>query len=195
MRYLLGYIAIGVVVFVVVLVTHWISARSGAALASKMSETIRPKRKSLGDALMEYIVAPFLAAVFVFVAWPALIYMKAKELLFPAKAESLIEPKKFAVAEADLVLKLTVEEIERLERVSDPMHAVPDLPFGHLNGAWTKFIADCGPEATVWSFSARWTSERGRKEIREGYAIVKEEAIGPHFLTTWRMADDDFLKF
>ena len=194
MRYLLSYIAIGIVVFVVVLVTHWISTRSGAALASKMMETIHPERKSWRYALMENVVVPFLAAMFVFVAWPALIYMKAKELLFPAKAEPLIAPKRFSVTEADLVLKLTVEEIEQLERVSDPMHAVPDLPFGHLNAAWRKFIAHCGPNDAVWSFSARWTSEWGRKENREGYAIVREEAIGPHFLTTWRMADDDFLK-
>ena len=188
MRYLRGYIALGVVVFVVVLVTHWISTRSASDLASKMKQSIHPGRKSWGDTLMENIVMPSMAAVFVFVAWPVLIYMKAKELLFPAKAESLIEPKKFAVAETDLVLKQTVEEIEQLERVCDPLHAVPDLPFGHLNAAWTRFIADCGPEDTVWSFSARWTSEWGQKEICEGYVIVREEAIGPHFLTTWQMA-------
>ena len=194
MRYLLGYIAIGMCFFVVVLVTHRISTRSGSDPASKMMESIHPERKSSGYELMENIVLPSMAAMFVFVAWPALIYMKTNEILFPAKAESLIEPMRFAVAEADLLLKLTVEEIEQLERVSDPLNAMPDLPFGHLNAAWTKFIAGCGPEDAVWSFSADWTSEWDRKEIREGYAIVKEEGVGPHFLTTWRMTDGDFLK-
>ncbi|WVM93015.1 hypothetical protein ULG90_02285 [Halopseudomonas pachastrellae] len=49
----------------------------------------------------------------------------------------------FAVTEDHLLESLTVAEIEARERVADPLGAVPDLPFGHLNTAWQEFLAEC----------------------------------------------------
>ena len=90
------------------------------------------------------------------------------------------------VSQGDLREQLLVEEIEERERVSDPQGAVPELPFGHLHPAWLAFLEQRGAADALWSFSTHWTTPWGREELREGYVIVREGAIGPHFLTVLR---------
>ncbi len=193
MTYLYVYMAIGVVVFLVVFISHRLSTKSESNFTAEMMEAVYPERKTWQYKLLNSVVVPTLAAVLMLVAWPAVIFMKGKDLLFQNRAEPESEPEKrdFSVERGDLLVKMTVEEIEQRERVTDPMGAVPDLPFGHLNAAWSKFIVGLGSEEAVWTFSASWTSDWGRKEIRGGYVIVREASIGPHFLTIWRMVDDD----
>ncbi len=43
------------------------------------------------------------------------------------------EEKTFSVNVTNLVKCMSVGEIEKIERVSDPMSAVPDVAFGYLN--------------------------------------------------------------
>lgn len=77
----------------------------------------------------------------------------------------------------------------RDERLIDPLKAVPELPFGHLHAAWLKFVEGVTPEDAIWSFSAKWTNGWGRKELMAGYAVVRGDSIGPHFLTLWKSVD------
>ena len=109
-----------------------------------------------------------------------------KDARTPEEAE-----KKFAVTEGDLLEKLSVPEIEARERIVDPMGAVPDAPFGHLNVAWLKFKTAMEPHDSLSSFSARWSTNWGREETLAGYVIVRGDRIGAHFLTSRKILNDD----
>ena len=190
MTYLLWYTAIGLFVLLAVFISHRLSTKSESDFTAAMMEAVYPERRTWHYKLMNSIVVPILTAALVLVAWPAVIYMKGKELMLPNKAEQEPENKEFSVTGDDLGHEMTVEEVEQHERVTDPMGAVPDIPFGHLNAAWSKFTAELGPEDTVWTFSATWTSDWGQEELREGYVIIRENGVGPHFMTSWRMIED-----
>lgn len=91
----------------------------------------------------------------------------------------------FEVAVADLLEKLSREAIELNERVDDPLHAVPDGPFGHLNKVWQAFVGNLEPDTELWSFSGRWETEYQDYQIK-GYVARLGEKIGPHFVTSQR---------
>lgn len=49
------------------------------------------------------------------------------------------------------------------------LRIVPTLPFGHLNVAWLKFIANLDPQNEIWNFSTLGKTGWGRNEIRSCY--------------------------
>ena len=77
------------------------------------------------------------------------------------------------------------------EIVTDPLQAAPELPFGHLHAAWKEFLKGHADGGELWSFSARWQTTWGRKELRSGYVLVQNGSPGAHFLTVWRDLPDD----
>ena len=95
------------------------------------------------------------------------------------------EEREFAVEREHLLERLTMQEIEMREVVTDLLKAAPDLPFGHLNAAWQKFLQSKAEGAELWSFASQWQTW-GRKELRCGYAVVQDGAPGTHFLTVWK---------
>lgn len=107
------------------------------------------------------------------------------EISEPGKEEE------FAVEQEHLIAQQDLNEIEARERVTDPLGAVPELPFGHLNAAWLAFNAKLEPGDSFWTFSAQWKPSWGREEMREGYVIVRLDGIGPYFLTMRRILEDD----
>jgi hypothetical protein len=138
-----------------------------------------------------------LAIVFIFIPlWPLLVSI---ELHFPwhklkfwtSKAERSVpwtlsdtEPA-FKVSSSDLLEKLSRAEIETLEQVFDPLNAVPNLPFGHLNSVWRAFVDGLEPDTELWLFRARWITKY-RDDQMEGYVVRRADEIGPHFLTVQR---------
>ena len=86
---------------------------------------------------------------------------------------------------SDLVEKLSRAEIETREQVVDPLHAVPNLPFGHLNGVWQSFVDGLEPDCELWSFRGRWKTEY-RDWQMQGYVAQQGETIGAYFLTAQR---------
>ncbi len=90
---------------------------------------------------------------------------------------------KFAPGMRDLVRPLAVEEIEKLEAVVDPLGAAPALPFGHLNPAWRRFVQGVALKNKLWSYRAFRKDRWGKKERREGYAIVRYGIVGMFFET------------
>jgi hypothetical protein len=71
-----------------------------------------------------------------------------------------------------LVKQLSVQDVEILEIVEDPLGCVPSLPFGFLNHVWTQFLTDLSPIDTLWAFTACEVCGFQLEE-REGYAIVR----------------------
>jgi len=98
--------------------------------------------------------------------------------------------KEFAVEKAHLQERLSVQDIENREFVFDPLGAVPNLPFGHLNVAWKKFIEDCTENDELWSFSAQWKNY-GENELREGYVLIKNDSLWPYFITASRYLPEE----
>jgi len=86
----------------------------------------------------------------------------------------------FIVRRRDLIARCSIEEIEAIERVVDPLAAVPDSPFGHLNGAWRQIRDSLSVDAELWSFSRTW-EDRGTREQRSGYSAVLRGKVIAHF--------------
>ena len=186
MSYLAWYLAIGVAVLAVFSISHRLSKKGESPSLSPLLDAVNAERKTLRYRIPNNIVAPILAAVLVLAVWPIALVVDGI-LRFSKKTDaSMDKERKFAVTLGDLQELVTVEEIEQREKVFDPMRAVPDVPFGHLNAAWKKFLAGLEPQDAIWTFSAHWTTTWGRKDLRSGYAVVRGDAIGPYFLTMWK---------
>lgn len=191
MIYLYWYLGIGVVVLAVVYGAHHLTKEKESDSLRELLESVNPDRKKLSYRILNNFVAPVLAAILVAAVWPVAVYMKVKEMLL--KRESYVSPdeREFAVERDHLLERLTEQEIERREVVADPLKAAPELPFGHLNAAWLEFLKGRAEGTELWSFSARWQTTWGRKELRCGYVVVQDGAPGTHFLTVWKDMPDE----
>jgi hypothetical protein len=188
--YLYWYLGVGATVFVIVFVAHWLTKKNDSKSLSDILAATDPDREKLSFRILHNFVVPLLAVVAVVVGWPIAVFMKAKDLLEKKSDTSASggEQREFAVGRDDLQEILSIEVIETRERVIDPLGAVPAVPFGHLHSAWKAFLDGVGPDDAVWSFSANWT-RWGRKELRDGYVIVRGDIIGAHFQTVWKGID------
>ena len=98
---------------------------------------------------------------------------------------------KFAVEPQHLLERLTLEDVEMREIVTDPLQAAPELPFGHLHAAWKEFLKGQAEGCELWSFSAHWQTIWGRNELRSGYVLVENGAPGAYFLTVLKDLPND----
>lgn len=87
----------------------------------------------------------------------------------------------------DLVEQLTVGEIEAREMITDPLGAVPAVPFGHLNCVWRKFLDGYTESDQLWSFAKR----RRSQTILTGYAKVRDGEVVSHMVQTWKHLADE----
>jgi len=111
--------------------------------------------------------------------WPLVVLMILTTLFLPKRKYEPEQP--FGVELGHLIACLDITEIERRERVSDPLGAVPDLPFGHLHEAWQAFLAKRSPGQRIWSFDAtgiQW----GTAWRKAGYVLVGDQGIADHFI-------------
>ncbi len=190
MIYLWAYLAAGVVVSVWLYVAKFMDGPDPSwvdILAQPNPDAPPPVKptlaKRIGAQLFRYAVA--------ITIWPLIVLILLEDKLNIGPGAPVRE-RVFAVKRADLLEKLTAEQIEARERVQDPLGAVPDLPFGHLNAAWKVFLAGCQPGDKLWSFSARWPGDWRGEERREGYVRVRLTGPGPAFETVRRsLAEPD----
>lgn len=191
MIYLYWYLGIGVAVLAVVFSAHRLTKKDEPESLRDLLDAVNPERKKLSYRILNDVVAPVLAAVAVVLVWPAAVYMKVKEIFGKKSESSLEDEREFAVERSFLQERLTVQQIEAREVVTDPLGAVSDLPFGHLNLAWKAFVERVGTDDELWSFTAPWQTKWGRKEIRTGYVVVRDGVPASHFLTMWKEIDDE----
>ncbi|CAK0768000.1 conserved hypothetical protein [Gammaproteobacteria bacterium] len=196
MIYLILYLAVGVVL-AVKYISNLLSQSPELKFKADRRSRMRPESDKLSDKIFTYFISPLLVAILILIAWPTVIYYKVKKMLLKMLLEYAYQqykPKAFFVSRNDLLQQISVEEIELQERVSDPLNAVPDLPFGHLNKAWNRFLKKRRKGDEIWTFSANRTSERGWKELRAGYVLVRPKSVGPYFLMTRKnieLTEDD----
>lgn len=185
MIYLYWYLAIGVAVVGAVLVAHCLTKKAEPDSLRELLDALNPERKRLSYRMLNNVVAPVLASIAILFVWPAAIYLKGKAMLV-AKPDSVPnQEREFAVDRSHLMERLTVSQIEDREVVTDPLGAVPSLPFGHLNSVWKTFLQRYGTSDEVWSFTACWQKKWVCNEIRKGYATVRNGVPLSHFMTEW----------
>lgn len=200
MIYLYWYLGIG-------LATLGIGATAAAAMSIakhlKKGNERQPGRSSPETALSdtpkpprdfyETLGIPALIILLAITAWPILIYLVGHTIFWCIRLRNnpTDEERKFSVRRQHLQEQLTLQEIEKREMVIDPLKAVPDLPFGHMNAAWITFLSKHRNDSELWSFSARWKSAWGRNELRAGYVEVHKGTPGIYFLTVWKNLPDD----
>lgn len=191
MIYLYWYLAIGVAVLTFIYGAHRLTKEKKSDSIRDLLDAVNPDRKKLSYRLIDNIAAPIIAAVLIVVFWPVAAYIQAREMGQRKRRADLAEEREFAVERQHLLERLTVPEIEMREVVADPLKAAPELPFGHLNAAWQKFVHGKADGSELWSFSVRWQTSWGRKELRSGYVVVHGGAPGAHFLTVWKDITDE----
>lgn len=191
MIYLYWYLGIGAAVLAVVFGAHRLTKKDEPESLHDLLDAVNPDRKKLSYRILNNVVAPVLAAVAVVVVWPAALYMKGKEI-FGKRSESAPDDEpEFAVERSHLQERLIDLQIEAREMVTDPLGAVPDLPFGHLNAAWKTFAEGVGADDELWSFTAPWQTTWGRREVRSGYVVVRGGVPAAHFLSMWKEIEDE----
>ena len=105
--------------------------------------------------------------------WPILVCVMGYEKLFTV---TLPAPPEFKVTPEHLRDALPIEFIETGARVIDPLGAVPDLPFGHLNPAWERLKTGMQSGDQISTFIAPW-EEFGITWERSGYAVVRSGEV------------------
>ncbi len=206
MIYAYCYLAIGVVILAVIYGSHHLSKKRESNFVRDFKAALNLQSENLFQRILKNLVVPVLAAILVVSAWPIAIYMQVKALIDNKKKKmsstngaatprisfldangtdedlkangTIEEQKEFAIEQQHLQELLTIQEIEKREIVTDPLKAVPELPFGHLHEAWQKFLKDQPDDGELWSFSARTN-----RTLREGYVMIKGGALGAYFLT------------
>ncbi len=173
-----------------ILYYKFIKEKSGQS-SRGVASTFQPTRKGVWSRILNDFLGPALLGLLVAPFWPVLLFFEMKMRFFDKADRSSSEEPEFAVTRNDLLTQLSIQEIEQLEVVFDPLGAAPNVPFGHLNAAWKKFCEGMEPHDSLWSFTAQWASAWGSKDIRQGYVIVRGEEIGAHFITVWKDIEED----
>jgi hypothetical protein len=99
-----------------------------------------------------------------------------------------MEPE-FSVLTEHLLAPFCVDEIEERERIVDPLNAVPNLPFGHLNPAWRKFVDNLSDKDEIWEFSTSSIGVSRGDEACEGYVAVADGLIGAYVIISRKKAE------
>ena len=190
MKYLLIYLAAGVVTLVITVAQSRVDTRKhGKSLGDQLTE-LKLQKASAWQRFMHKIMVPVLAGVLVILVWPIALFMVIKDA-FTGRSEKLTTAgDKFIVSEQDLLEKLSIEEIEERETVHDPLGAVPKEPFGHLSPEWQRFKENLQPGDLLWSFESSYDSAWQTVETRSGYVVSSASRLGPHFLTHRKVTAD-----
>ena len=191
MKYLIAYLAIGVVTLAVILIQQYLQRRRDVSRDFvAMLAALKQEKKSFGEFLAERL-ASILGGLVVITGWPVAIIVLIKTVLSDARRKKVLEQNKFRIRPEDLLEKITIKNIEILERVVEPFDAVPDLPFGHLNAAWMRYLDELPIGSELWSFATQWTPPYGEIEKVEGYVARANDEMGPHFITIQRELEEN----
>lgn len=191
--YLIGYLGVGIVALIAVFVQHRSSSDSGLLFSTKSILEANPGKNKAWLIFASTVLAPVIAVLFIVVLWPLLVAMFIQDRRLIQERRNFENHPNFGVQHKDLISKLELAEIERNERVVDPMHAVPDVPFGHLNSAWKAFEQTITEGDELWSFRSHWVNRWKEIELHAGYVRVHGQDIKGHFLTEHRAIEREEL--
>ena len=186
MNYLIAYLAVGVLALMGIGIDAHMRRRASSSDWSQVSDLVRRANQQWPEVVLERLIVPAIAGVAIIIAWPLAVafamHFYRRTNKDEARAISL-EPAEFTVKPSDLIERLTIETIEVMQIVHDPLLAAPQIPFGHLNRAWLDFRSQIQPADEVWSFRVRWGNFQRPKAVRQGYAALRNGVISTVCIT------------
>lgn len=197
MNHIWIYLFVGVGVFVCVYTLHLIKEGKNARSLLRNEQADMPFQKRMSMRMAKDLALSALTGVVMIALWPMALGMIFMEHLerrkhpAPAALKTLNEGQGFAVRHHHLQQRWRLDEVEQREMVTDPLNAVPELPFGHLHGAWQSFIRGHTSETELWSFSALVDHGWEGLELQSGYVMVRDGVCGPSFLTVRKRLQKD----
>ena len=161
----------------------------GLSLKDRPSQFVKDMRSALGygktlkDHLQDILVYT-LAGLTILIGWPGFLIWAFLKKLEERRERMKEDEPKFMCKPEYLIRKVTLIEAEQANMIDDPLGLVPDVPFGHLSQAWTKFLSEFGleEENELWFFEVPKGSSTGEYDMFDGpisgYAkIVKGKVI------------------
>jgi hypothetical protein len=122
------------------------------------------------------------ASLCILVAWPAVIVWWFMQKRDEPDAIDDEDENDFTCNMGNLVSEITPIQAEVFNQVHDPLGKAPNLPFGHLNKAWGRLLAEMTePADQLWAFFIPKDTHIGlyrsvSGDVR-GYAIVRKGKI------------------
>lgn len=174
MIWLYLYLAMGLLTVLAISVHLLLKSKDSRKLEAAMRKDEPAKYSARW--FLENVIYRVVGFVLIAIFWPLGWYIWIEERFKEWYRKRREETTKFRVRKKDLVAKMTVDEVEAVERVHDPLGAVPNVPFGHLNCAWVKFLEEQPEGAELWSFATTWEDYWGGLYERKGYVWVNAQA-------------------
>lgn len=177
------YLAIGTVVGLILLPVALFGKRRNG-LADSLMDSLHPERTTDWYRFRERVLLPLLVVPAMAIGWPLLGTIAISSIITDRKRGSSNPVEKTPeVLSIDLVKMVSQEEAETDGRVVDPLRAVPDLPFGHLNAAWNAFLQQRADGEELWSYHSDRKDDFSRRAAKSGYVWVTQRKPGAHFRT------------
>ena len=178
------YVGIGLAIGVVMLPKALLHKR-GSSASDKLIDALDaldPKRQTAWYRFRERVLFPLLIVPAMGLAWPIVTGILGWDAWTRRGSQRIPQPEdQPEVSGQDLIELVEVAAIEATEYVRDPLGAVPQLPFGHLNGAWQAFLAKRKPGEELWRYQSTHAHSWGGPETRKGYVWVRDRRIGEYF--------------
>jgi len=152
LHWLYLYLILGVVIALIFLLSSLRDrpSRSAAAMIAAVSN------KSLRRIDLEDLFIYSIAIIGVTLAWPIFLVWAAIQKIQEKRTMDQVDDDEdgFCCEPQFLVKKVTPLEAEKANMINDPLGMTPNLPFGHFNQAWSKFLADFGfdQDSELWYF-------------------------------------------
>jgi hypothetical protein len=183
------YLAIGTVVGLIMLPVALLGKRRNG-LADSMMDSLHPERTTGWYRFRERVLLPLLIVPAMAIGWPLLGTIAISSMITDRKRGGSSPFKETPeVLAKDLVKMVSQEEAETDGRVVDPLRAVPDLPFGHLNEAWKAFLQQRAEGEELWCYRSDRKDDLSDRAEKSGYAWVKQRKPGAHFRTYYCKRD------
>lgn len=181
--YLMSYIGIGICIGIAMFIYQY---RSSSDFERSIEEAIHGRR-SWHYRLRERLVIPC-TIILIAICWPLALVFLIKELM-PEKHRDnkTIVEYPFIARNQFLFDEKSIESIEAENIYSDPLDAVPKIPFGHLNSGWELFKSKMldGDKVHVFKTPKNTTYGKYGSSLEDdvhGYALVRNEEIVAEFI-------------
>ena len=190
-QYALIYLCCGLAFCTLILIANRIDRHRESSFVRDGMNALNSWRKDFFYRLFDDFFIPVLVYCSVMLFWPVALWFKVKAKFFktatPIKRTPLVEVKEFVLSPTELIREVSVQEVERTNFISDPMEAVPNLPFGHCNAQWVTLRDSIKANETLWEFESS-RSELEGSEMMWGYAVKAEDGSIERFMTTgWKI--------
>jgi hypothetical protein len=149
-----------------------------------------PKTRTRWYRFKELVLAPILTVLSMVLLWPLAWKLSVGYWLQARRQKRDRLASIFKVQPQHRTERLSIEQIEALEMVEDPLRAVPSLPFGHIHSQWAEFKAAIQPGDELWAFGTQWPGDLGRNLELAGYVRWRRRKPLGHILTVRREVDE-----